>query len=271
MVNLKENRDLGFLAPLGGRVRKHYKLPTKVEEVGNVMLYNVKLEIQHQNEHINSFSKFSKHHPNIKVQLWCNTQHDIIELIPRGLVGEEVKQILERAVIDLEEELGNVVKIFSEKLRVQLVFKFCRCAEFPLNTVFNKYDCLELPPIKYLTGKEILNLIVTPSDTELILEDIKKIEPDAEVNVLKLAPLRSSDQPYPFYLPIDDLSKMLSERQHQALLIAFRNGYYDTPRPKRLTESLAEEMNIGRRTFDEHLHKAEKKIMNFLVPAILRF
>ncbi|UCE13702.1 MAG: helix-turn-helix domain-containing protein [Candidatus Heimdallarchaeota archaeon] len=235
------------------------------------MLYNFKLEIQHLDGHANSFSKFSNRHPNIEVQLWCNTQHDIIELIPRGLGEKKVKEILEKAIIDLEEELGSVVKIYPEKFRVQLLFKFCRCAEFPLDAVFSKYDCLELPPTKYFAGKEILNLIVTPSDTEMILEDIKGTVPAAKVNVLKLAPLKSGDQPYPFYLPIDDLSKMLSERQHQALLLAFKNGYYDTPRPKGLTESLANEMSIGRRTFDEHLHKAEKKIMNFLVPAILSF
>ena len=231
--------------------------------MGSTMLYNFLLEIQYKNEISNSFANFSLLHPHIEIQLWCNSQNDIIEL-----KGE--KKDLEIAIPDLEKDLGEVIKIFPDRNHIQLVFKMCKCTKFPLDKVISKYDCLELPPNKYLSGREILNLIVTPEDAGLILDDIRKGLPDSEVNVLKLAPLKSTKGPYPFYLPLDDLLNNFTKRQQEALSIAYKKGYYDIPRAMFL-ENLANEMNIKRRTFEEHLRKAEKKIMSFLVPALLSF
>ncbi|MHA2203563.1 MAG: helix-turn-helix domain-containing protein [Candidatus Hodarchaeales archaeon] len=227
------------------------------------MLYNFLLEITRQNASSNSFHRLSQHNPHVTIELWCNNQNDIIEL-------KGTKDALDKAILELEEDLGSVVKTFPERNHVQLVVKLCKCTEFPLDTIFNKYDCLELPPTKYLAGREIVNLIVTPDDAGLILEDIRKKEPIAEVNVLKLAPLKTASTPYPFYLPLSQLKKSLTEKQQIALSTAYKKGYYDIPRAIPL-KTLAKEIAISRRTFDEHLRKAEKKIMSFLVPAILNF
>ena len=221
------------------------------------MLYNFLLEIQHDC----SFSKFSQVHPEIEIQLWCNTQNDIIEL-----KGD--KDALENAITDLEEELGTIINIFPDQGHAQLVIKLCKCAEFPLDKILARYNCLELPPVKYFAGREIINLIVTPEDSGLILEDIRKEDPNSQVNVLKLAPLKSATTPYPFYLPLDDLKKGLTSKQLNALKLAYNKGYYELPRMVFL-EKLAEEMNIHRRTFEEHLRKAEKKIMGHLIPSLM--
>ncbi|MFX0085039.1 MAG: helix-turn-helix domain-containing protein [Candidatus Hodarchaeota archaeon] len=227
------------------------------------MLYSFLLEIQYQNEISNSFANFSLLHPRVEIQLWCNSQNDIIEL-----KGET--QDLEVAIANLEKDLGEVIKIYPDRNHIQLVFKLCKCTKFPLDKVLSKYDCLELPPTKYFSGREILNLIVTPEDAGSILDDIRVDEPDAQINVLRLAPLKSTTDPYPFYLPLEELRKNFTKKQQEALSIAYKKGYYDIPRAMFL-ENLAKEMNIKRRTYEEHLRKAEKKIMSFLVPALLSF
>jgi len=221
------------------------------------MLYNFLLEIQHDC----SFSKFSENHPQIEIQLWCNTQHDILEL-----KGEE--KALEKAINDLEEDLGTITRIFPGHGHVQLVFELCECSKFPLDPIFDRYDCLELPPIKYFAGREIVNLLVTPEDAGLILEDIRREDPDAKVNVLKLVPLKGTDNPYPLYLPLDDLKASFTDKQLEALTHAFKKGYYELPRMVFL-ENLAKEMKIHRRTYEEHLRKAEKKIMSYLIPSLM--
>lgn len=221
------------------------------------MLYNFLLEIQHDC----SFSKFSLKNPQIEIQLWCNTQHDILEL--RGENDD-----LEKAITDLEKDLGTITRIFPGHGHVQLVFELCECSKFPLDPIFDKYDCLELPPIKYFAGREIVNLLVTPEDAGLILEDIRREDPDAKVNVLKLAPLKDADNPYPHYLPLDDLKENFTDKQLIALTNAFKNGYYELPRMV-LLEGLAKKMNIHRRTYEEHLRKAEKKIMSYLIPSLM--
>ena len=221
------------------------------------MLYNFILEIQHDC----SFSVFSQNHPKIEIQRWCNTQHDIIEL-----KGD--KSDLEAAITDLEEDLGSVITIFPDQGHVQLVLKLCNYDVFRLDKIFNRYNCLELPPVKYFAGREICNLIVTPEDAGLILEDIRKEDPNAKVNILKLAPLKSATEPYPFYLSLDNLKNDLTSKQQEVLKLAYTKGYYELPRSVFL-EKLAKEMNIHRRTYEEHLRKAEKKIMSYLVPSLL--
>ncbi|MHA2216670.1 MAG: helix-turn-helix domain-containing protein [Candidatus Hodarchaeales archaeon] len=221
------------------------------------MLYNFILEIQHDC----SFSVFSQNHPKIEIQRWCNTQHDIIEL-----KGD--KNDLEAAITDLEEDLGSVITIFPDQGHVQLVLKLCNYDVFRLDKIFNRYNCLELPPVKYFAGREICNLIVTPEDAGLILEDIRKEDPSAKVNILKLAPLKSATEPYPFYLPLDSLKNDLTSKQQEVLKLAYTKGYYELPRSVFL-EKLAKEMNIHRRTYEEHLRKAEKKIMSYLVPSLM--
>ena len=221
------------------------------------MLYNFILEIQHDC----SFSVFSQNHPKIEIQRWCNTQHDIIEL-----KGD--KSDLEAAITDLEEDLGSVITIFPDQGHVQLVLKLCNYDVLRLDKIFNRYNCLELPPVKYFAGREICNLIVTPEDAGLILEDIRKEDPNAKVNILKLAPLKSATEPYPFYLPLDSLKNDLTSKQQEVLKLAYTKGYYELPRSVFL-EKLAKEMNIHRRTYEEHLRKAEKKIMGYLVPSLM--
>ena len=221
------------------------------------MLYNFILEIQHDCK----FSVFSQNHPKIEIQRWCNAHNDIIEL-------KGGKNDLEAAITDVEEALGNVITIFPDQGHVQLVVDLCYHDVLRLDKIFNRYNCLELPPIKYFAGREVSNLIVTPEDAGLILEDIRKEDPSAKVNVLKLAPLKSATEPYPFYLPLDHLKNDLTSKQQEALKLAYRKGYYELPRSIFL-EKLAKEMNIHRRTYEEHLRKAEKKIMSYLVPSLM--
>jgi len=64
------------------------------------------------------------------------------------------------------------------------------------------------------------------------------------------------------------LKNDLTSKQQEALKFAYRKGYYELPRSVFL-ENLAKEMNIHRRTYEEHLRKAEKKIMSYLVPSLL--
>ncbi|MFW9857074.1 MAG: helix-turn-helix domain-containing protein [Candidatus Thorarchaeota archaeon] len=221
------------------------------------MLYTFILEIQHECK----FSVFSQNHPRIEIQRWCNTENDIIEL-----KGE--KNDLEAAITDVEKGLGNVIAIFPDQGHVQLVVDLCIYDVLRLDKIFNRYNCLELPPVKYFAGREISNLIVTPEDAGLILEDIRNEDPNAQVNVLKLAPLKSATEPYPLYLPLESLKNDLTSKQQEALKLAYRKGYYELPRSVFL-EKLAREMNIHRRTYEEHLRKAEKKIMSCLVPSLL--
>ncbi|MHA2175698.1 MAG: helix-turn-helix domain-containing protein [Candidatus Hodarchaeales archaeon] len=222
------------------------------------MLYSFLISIQHDCP----FAKFSRAHPEVEIHLWCNhSQYDILEL-----QGEP--NALENAINDVKKALGSITKIFPEQNHIQLVLKRCECISFPLAPVYERHDCVEILPIKYLGGHEVIHLIVTAEDAGLIVDDIRKNDPLANVEVLKLAPLKAKDNPNPLLLSLDNLKHDLTSKQFKAITYAYKAGYYELPRAVRV-DSLADEMNIHRRTFEEHLRKAERKIMRSLIPSLI--
>ncbi|MBS3127973.1 helix-turn-helix domain-containing protein [Candidatus Woesearchaeota archaeon] len=59
------------------------------------------------------------------------------------------------------------------------------------------------------------------------------------------------------------ISPKLSPKQKEAVELAVKEGYYNFPR-KIYLEDLAKIAKVRRETFQEHLHKAEKKLIPFL-------
>lgn len=64
----------------------------------------------------------------------------------------------------------------------------------------------------------------------------------------------------------DAITRVLTPRQHEVLLLAYTNGYYDWPRGT-TGEELADELEVTYATFSEHLRKAERKIISMMVGA----
>jgi len=57
----------------------------------------------------------------------------------------------------------------------------------------------------------------------------------------------------------------LTDRQLQALVLAVENGYYRVPK-KITTEEIAEKLGVPRTTYEEHLRKAESKLLSSVAP-----
>jgi predicted DNA binding protein len=83
---------------------------------------------------------------------------------------------------------------------------------------------------------------------------IRKI---ADVEMLKL----KQEMPSVF---IQHAVPRLTDKQKNAIELAHELGYYEYPR-KVSVEDLAKKANIPRTTFQEHLRKAESKLMNILI------
>jgi len=62
----------------------------------------------------------------------------------------------------------------------------------------------------------------------------------------------------------------LTEKQIDALVSAYSNGYFLLPRKADVKE-IAFRKQVSRTTFQEHLNKAENKIMSALIPYIKLF
>ncbi|MBI5224519.1 helix-turn-helix domain-containing protein [Candidatus Micrarchaeota archaeon] len=83
---------------------------------------------------------------------------------------------------------------------------------------------------------------------------IKKLKMDAKIELLSL-----KQKPFNFFLPA--IFTNLTQLQTNAIKSAYRLGYYSYPR-KISVDQLAKKLNIPRSTLQEHLRKAESKLLN---------
>jgi len=94
-------------------------------------------------------------------------------------------------------------------------------------------------------------------DKKKLIDFYQKVQKIATVKVLKLKP----EFPAVF---IQQAVPKLTGKQRTALELALELGYYQYPR-KISVEELAKRISIPRTTFQEHLRKAEEKVMNLVV------
>jgi len=59
----------------------------------------------------------------------------------------------------------------------------------------------------------------------------------------------------------------LTRKQVQALVFALENGYYQVPK-RVTTEEMASKLKLPRTTYEEHLRKAEGKVLRSMAPYI---
>lgn len=80
--------------------------------------------------------------------------------------------------------------------------------------------------------------------------------PNVKVKVLQFKQKKIGD------ISVTSISPELTKKQEEAFKIAYKNGYYNFPRNAGLV-SLSKMMKISLSTYQAHLRKAERKIMDF--------
>jgi predicted DNA binding protein len=108
-------------------------------------------------------------------------------------------------------------------------------------------------PVRMHDGRECWTVLVDAS-RETVMERIEAVreEMNADVRIDHIAAADSARG----VLPTDDLS----ERQREAFDLARRRNYYQWPRETSATD-LADELDISKATFLEHLRLAEAKLL----------
>ncbi len=219
------------------------------------MLYNALVKVRHNCP----FSRLSTKFPMVEMLHWCNSHYDVLEL--RGTKDKVTDAISE------VNTLGSIVKKSLDQDHVQMVIKQCECDYEPFSVILDNHKCIRLPPVKYLAGEEVVKLLITLDDLKVITDELKTKDSDATIEILNIAPVKEIDTPKFHLLYLDELRKTLTGKQLLALTNAYNKGYYELPRNVSI-ESLSEEMAIQPRTFQEHLRKAERKIMNKIIPVL---
>ena len=95
------------------------------------------------------------------------------------------------------------------------------------------------------------------SDIRALLHEL---EADRDIEVLSKTAITEQQIPHSMLAPVDQLFEDVTERQMAALRLALESGYYEQPRKTSLRD-LADQTAVARSTYEEHLRKAENKLL----------
>jgi predicted DNA binding protein len=173
------------------------------------------------------------------------------------------------AVIDEISKIKGMVEKSSDLHNAHFFVKKCYCkTEDSVTRILDEFDFLQISPVIYRHGWEYYRVIVFRH------EDLKPLMERFEKRGIKYEILRKVGFDGfiagSLTLTADALFSDLTEKQMDALLTAYSNGYYSLPR-KANVQDIAHKKKVSRTTYQEHLKKAENKLVASLVPYVQLF
>ena len=222
------------------------------------MIYDCVLELEYEVQ--TSFVSLSNKFPKTAVNYWCNSKIDLIFV--EGL-SEQYNNFLN----EVSKTFPDFSTLSTNELDNPLIIKSCKCYLDPLDKILEDLECLDIPPVRFLGGKEYHRIMIESDKSKKLLEELDLHPAFRSVKFNKLVPARISYHLYPVYLSLEDLFFKMTNKQLDSLFNAFNGGYYQIPRRTKVL-TLAQKKKIHRRTYEEHLRKAEDRIMAYIVPVL---
>lgn len=189
---------------------------------------------------------------DVSIELWCNDHCDLLHV--RGEIdGSISERVSEKGGVknSLRQDDEEII-ITMECLKPHI--------ENNIEAYLEKHDCLLLPPLRYEDGGKIVRVLALES------EHLTRFYLDIQENFQVTVRMKQQvdDISHDSMFSLQSYLPGLSDRQRETLINAWEKGYYNIPRDTS-TEELAEGLGIDRRTFEEHLRIAEKKIVETII------
>ncbi|MEF8976676.1 MAG: helix-turn-helix domain-containing protein, partial [Halapricum sp.] len=210
-------------------------------------LYEASFRVKHECP----YREISEHHPDLTIREWYLSDCQVIEIASTGRPTDELLEQI--------DQLGTVLHKSIDESGLHVVTQSCLCSlEDSIIERFEEYNCLYQPPTIHRQGWEHYSVIAfDEGDVRALLQDL---EADRDIEVLSKTAITEQRVPHSMLAPVDQLFEDLTDRQMAALRLALERGYYEQPRKTSLRE-LAEDTAVARSTFEEHLRKAENKLL----------
>ncbi len=203
------------------------------------------------------FIGMSRRHPGIPISMWCLWDRELLQ-VPTNDMG--VLKAIEGEI----QEVGRIVDRWVEAREARIYLLRCTCDDLdsPWN-VWDAHQCIDAPPAIFRDGWGYFRVIsLEEANTRDIFRDLERRGPTELIRKreLPLSVLPSS-------IWVNTLFSELTGKQLNAIVKAHRHGYYTSPRQVK-TESIAQSVGVSRSTYEEHLRKAENRIVGALMPYI---
>jgi hypothetical protein len=225
-------------------------------------------ELTFRAKHDCPYVQFSEKHPDVRIVEWCNHKIDVLEVECGDI------EMFNRIEPDLQRLLvwkgGKVLtKTFGPR-NIQAITKTCRDDRISpsISGVVERNLCLDIQPVTYGGGWETHKAIgFRESDYKKLFKDLENLGP-VEVVSKRIRPQKSMIDT--FAVSLSSVFRELTGKQVEAIVAALELGYYQVP--KRITtEELARKQSAPRTTYEEHLRKAESKVLRALAPYIILY
>jgi len=217
------------------------------------------LEIRFKVSHNCPIGNISRRYPFLKMFEWCNREHEVLELV----MGKREEG---PAIMGELKAASEVIDSFSDGDRAHVVTKMCTCAlPGSVSRHLDDLSLLQLDPVVYEQGWEYYRIIAFHNDA--VSELMKRMKDEGfQVEITRKTPFKGSITGA-LSLTADALFSGLTEKQMDALVAAYIQGYFSFPR-RTDVKTMAARMHVPRTTFVEHLKKAENKVVVGLIPYI---
>ncbi|WP_115864623.1 helix-turn-helix domain-containing protein [Halorussus litoreus] len=183
------------------------------------------------------------------VELWCNDHCDLLHVGGSG--GEAV-------VAHVEEVVGVRERIEEDDERLLITAECLKEREDdPIEARLADHDCLLVPPLRYAEGRKWCRVLaLDPANLTAFYRDVAAEFPVTVERKREVGSV-TADQPL---LTLDSALPDLSPRQRETLRTAVEMDYYRIPRGS-MTAEVAAALGVERRTAEEHLRRAENKVV----------
>lgn len=210
-------------------------------------LYEASFRVKHECP----YREISERYPDLTIREWYLDDCQVIEITAPGTPTDDL--------LDEIDRLGTILHESIDDTGLHVVTQSCLCSlEDSIIERFETHNCLYQPPTIHRQGWEHYSVIAfDESDIRTLLHEL---EADRDIELLSKTAITEQRIPHSMLAPVDQLFEDVTERQMAALRLALESGYYEQPRKTSLRD-LADQTAVARSTYEEHLRKAENKLL----------
>lgn len=189
-----------------------------------------------------------------RIELWCNEHADLLYV-----TGSTIEPVISQVLTDIG--IDELVRGDEEAVVIT-----SSCLKRHETTYIERYleshNCLLLPPLRYENGARHCRILALESESLSNLY-AELVDDGFTIDVQSKREIDAPTQSSPL-LTLDQVLPELTARQRETMVLAVKSGYYELPR-ETTTETLGDELGVSRRTAEDHLRRAERKIITSLV------
>ncbi len=216
-------------------------------ETTHMGLYEASIRVKHECP----YRKISERYPDLTIREWPLSDCQVLEITTETTPTDELLNEI--------NEIGTVLYESADDSGYHVVTQSCLCSlEDSVIDRFEDHNCLYQSPTIYRQGWE--HYTVVAFDGEDVRELLESLRSDREIELLSKTSISETQIPHSMLAPANQLFENITDRQLAALQLALESGYYEQPRKTSLRD-LAEQTAVARSTYEEHLRKAENKLL----------